>query len=298
MSHKRGIGQPIRLANQIDSKTRDKIAELIETKQSEYVLSPILEDFVYTTTRALDIGDYHGTKNKRALWEHAVNKNDDLFNWDELHDPIEIGGVSMPRYLTFRTAGVFVNHQSKDPESAIGLVFDSVVVDDVYDDMHVVILMGIDKHKAPNIARSLMTYPERVATSMGCIIKSSQCTCCGEIIGDYNNLCNCLRYHRGGRKNGRKVAELLRQMEFYEQSIVTSPAAPKSLVIDALHGSGLVPGAILKVASTEQIDGVDPLLEVMYNIYQSIRTARTWREKKQLNDRLDILISKLQTLVG
>lgn len=290
-------GKDAKIVTEFDDTSRDKIAEVIEIKNKEFFLSPILEDFIYTTTRALDVGDYHGTIDKKSLWEHAVNKNSDLFNWDELNEnmPNEQGGF--PRYLTYRTAGVFLNHESSNPELAIGLVFDSTLIKDPYEDMHAVILMGIDKKKAPNVARSLMTYPSRVGSSMGCSIQSSVCTVCGHRIFKESDFCNCLKYSRGARVKGVKSAELLEKMAFHEQSIVTTPAAPKSMVIDAIHGSGLVPGKILKIASMET-ETTDPILRAMSSIYTAIKEASSITEKKRLNNQLDALIHKLEIMLA
>src|SRR5271157_68534 len=149
MNNRRIVSRDPKVVTEFDNKSRDKIAATIEKRYGEHFISPILEDYVYTTTRALDIGDFHGTVNKKSLWEHAVNKNADLFNWDELIDPLPEEHGGFPRYLTYRTAGVYLNHESSNPEAAIGLVFDSMLVKDPYDDMHVVILMGVDKKKAP-----------------------------------------------------------------------------------------------------------------------------------------------------
>jgi hypothetical protein len=55
-----------------------------------------------------------------------------------------------------------VNHNSQDPQLAIGLVFDATLVMDRYGDTNVAILFGIDRMKAAGIARRLETYPDRV----------------------------------------------------------------------------------------------------------------------------------------
>jgi hypothetical protein len=287
----------IKIVSEFTNKSRDKIAESLEDRSKEFFISPVLSEYIYCSTRSLDIGDYYGTVNKKALFEHAVNKNSDLFNYDQIMEklPEEQGGFE--RYLTYRSAGVFLNHQSSDPEAAIGLVFDSTLILEPYEDMHAVILMGIDKKKAPNVARSLMTYPERVGTSMGCTIQSSVCTACGRRIFSEADFCNCLKFSRGGRKNGRKVAELLEKMSFYEQSIVTNPAAPKSMVIDAIHGAGLLPGALLKIASTELGTKPDALFNVTASIYNAIKNSTSLQEKKRLSHQLDVVIDKLTRMV-
>ena len=284
--------------SEITAKTRDKLAEIIESKHKEHWLAPTVENYVYGTTRALDFGDYWGTlgkkfNNHKSDWEWAVNKNADLFNFDEITEADDKGA---PRYLTFRSAAMHVNHNSHDPQLAIGLVFDATLITDTYNDTHAVILFGIDRMKAASIARTLETYPTRVYTSMGCSIKSSLCTVCGTQIVKETDFCDCLKYHRGSRLHGRKVAELLQKMAFYEQSIVTTPACSNASVLDAV--SEIIPGRILKVASDEIGKDIDPVIRIMASIQQSIKIASTLQEKKALSNRLDALIYKLEGMLN
>jgi len=278
------------LVTELTKKTKDKIAEIIELKCKENWLAPTVNGFIYGTTRALDYGDYWGTVDKRALWTHAVNKNFDLFNHDEL---MEEGTDKIPSYLTFRKASMFSNHQSHDPQLSIGLVFDAVPVTADYEDMHLVILFGIDRMKAASIARTLETYPTRVYTSMGCSIKSSMCTVCEKEIKKDSDFCDCLKYSRGRRIKGKIASELLcSPINFYEQSIVQTPACSNAQVLCAV--SELIPGRILKVAAQEFGGEVDAILRITASIYQSIKTASTLQEKKALSYRLDALINKLE----
>ncbi len=285
-----------RLIAEITTNTKDKIAEIIETKCKEHWLAPTVSGFVYGTTRALDFGDYWGTLGKqfgnhKSDWEWAVNRNADLFNYDEITE-LDDGGL--PRYLSFRNAAMHVNHNSQDPQLAIGLVFDATLITDKYGDTNVAILFGIDRMKAANIARTLETYPTRVFTSMGCAIKSSMCTVCGTEIKKDSDFCNCLRYHRGMRLKGKRVAELLKKMAFYEQSVVTTPACPNARVLDAV--AEILPGRILKVAA-EEIENADVVFKIMSNVYYSIRSASNVHEKKRLANQLDALIAKLESMI-
>jgi hypothetical protein len=283
---------------ELTKDTKEKIAELIEIKHKEHWLAPTIHGFVYGTTRALDFGDYWGTmgknifKNGQSDWEWAVNRNADLFNYDEIMDYDEKGN---PRYLTFRNAAMHVNHNSHDPQLAIGLIFDATPVMDKYGDTNIVILFGIDRMKSANIARTLETYPTRLYTSMGCSIKSSMCTVCSKQIKKDADFCECLRHHRGNRIKGRKVAELLQKMAFYEQSIVTTPACPNAGVLDAV--SEMIPGRILKVAS-ELGEDANLVLRIMANIHQSIKSASSVQEKKRLANQLDALINKLENMIS
>jgi hypothetical protein len=283
----------IKLYTEFTKNSRDKIAELIEEKCKEHWLAPTVEGFVYGTTRALDFGDYWGTLNNKAAWEHSVNRNSDLFNYDEL---IDLDDSKSPRYLTFRQAAMHVNHNSHDPQLAIGLVFDAEMITANYNDSHIVVLFGIDKMKAPGIARRLETYPDRIFTSMGCSIKSSICTACNKQIFKDSELCNCLKYSRGGRVRGKKVAELLQKMAFYEQSIVTTPACPTAKVLDAV--AEIIPGRILKVASPDNLSEADAILRIISSVNFSIKNASTIQEKKYLSNQFDALIHKLESMLS
>jgi hypothetical protein len=279
---------------EFDKKKQAKIAEIVEMNSKEHYLSPIVEGYIYCTARALDFGDYHGTLNKKAMWEHAVNKNSDYFNYDELME--ENPDHHCKNYLTFRKAGIFINHNSQDPEAAIGLAFDSTMITDPYEDMHMVLLLGVDKIKSPNIARTLQTYPTHLGTSMGCSIKSSVCTVCGTEIKKDTDFCDCLKHHRGGRVRGIKVAELLKGISFYEQSFVQTPAAPMSYIIDAV--SDLIPGRLLKVAMENESEETNTTMRIMGSIYNAIKEAKTNQEKKVLSNQLDSLIAKLEMKVA
>lgn len=277
---------------ELTSKDKEVIAHSIESRNEEMILSKVVEDYLYGTTRALDYGDYFNVRKQGGAWEHAINRNDDYFDVTELtaYDPI----IKLPRYLTFRTAGMYKNHESDKIENALGLVFDAVLIDKDPNDMHVTTLFGVDKHKAPQIARDLTKHPERVAVSMGCNIKFATCTSCGKDIRDPKDVCSCIAYHKGGRKNGKKVAELLREPSFFELSFVSVPAAVTAYVIDILRA--IVPGKLLKIAST---DGVSyNQLQVMSAVYDMIKSASTPEEKRRLSNSFDKLIYDLEKSLG
>jgi hypothetical protein len=279
---------------EFNKKDKERIAHIVETVDDDMLLAPIVEDYIYGTNRALDVGDYFGKLNKSALWEHAVNRNSDYFDHTEMIDVIkDANNNEIERYLTFRSAAMYRDHQSSSLENAIGLIFDSYYIQEPYDDMHVTLLFGIDKSKSPSIARSLLKYPKRVGTSMGCKISHSICCVCGKEIKVKNDVCDHIKYSRGRRTNGKLAAELLRGVEFYEDSVVTNPAAPKSLVIDVIADlAQLVPGRLLKIASEEVFD--NEILRTMYNIRTAITLAKTPQEKIRLKNNFDRIIAKLE----
>lgn len=270
-----------------NSQDREIIYASIQDRSNPLILSKTVEDYIYATTRALDFGDYYDSLKKGGLWEHAVNKNSDYFDISELEEVNPAKKIA--RYQSFRTAGMYKNHESDKIENAIGLVFDSVMMYDPYEDMHVTTLFGIDKKKASAIGRDLEKYATRVAVSMGCSIEYSICTACGKEIHKEADTCECLRFSRGRRREGKKVAEFLKGVDFFELSIVSSPAAPTAYVIDAI--SEIIPGRLLKVA-TEKKDYAS--LDLMNTIYGMIRQANTIEEKKRLSNQFDRLIAQLE----
>lgn len=276
---------------EFNKKDKDKIAEIVETKRATHWLSPIVEDYIYGTTRAIDVGDFEGVLTPKANWEWAVNKNADLFTYDELMDVHPEKGIE--RYLTFRTAALYKDHQSQSLENAIGLLFDSILIKKNPDDAHVTCLFGLDKMKSPKIARMLQKYPERVPVSMGCSIKYSVATCCGKKIVQEGDLCSHLMYQRGGRYNGRKIAERLKGVDFYELSVVSNPACSSAYVIDAV--SDVLPGRLLKVAKDTK-EG-EEIVRIMSTIHQMMKYAKTISEKKRLSNQFDQLIYRLENVV-
>lgn len=270
---------------EFSKKDQEKIASVVEAQQNECLLSPVVTDYVYATSRALDYGDMHGIVDKRGLWEHAINKNHDYFDAAILNEEHPIN--KMPRYMTFRTANMFMDHNSKQRENSIGYVFDVYDIRDAYEDMHLTLLFGIDRQKAPKIARDLETYPTRVPTSMGCNVTGVVCTAC------FQPGCDHLKYMKGGRIGGKKVAEYLLGVEFFEDSIVTVPACHTAYVIDAV--SNIMPGRKLKVAALT--DETVITAQIIANIQDSVKNAKNHTEKVRLSNQLDQLIIKLDSLL-
>lgn len=272
---------------------KERIAASLETRYAETLLSPIVENYVYGTTVALSFGDRHGKLDKKALYEHAINKNADYFDYRELIEEYEPNndGKKIARYESYKTALVYKNHESNDINNSIGFVLDSVLVTEPYDDMRAVILFNVDKLRAPAIARMLQTHPTRVATSMGTKISHSECLVCGQKIYKEADICDHLKYKRGQRCFGKVAAEYLYGINFYEQSIVSIPAAPRAMVLDVV--SEMIPGRLLKVASDS---GDNTTIQIMNTLFESIKMAKTTDEKRRLKHSFDRLIYKLEKL--
>jgi hypothetical protein len=267
-------------------KDKERIASIVESNHKEFILAPTVESYIYFSSRALDYGDIYGANGGGSNFEHAINKNSDYFDQsiiEEMHPTRKIA-----RFETFRGCGVYTDHNSKSIENSIGFLFDVYNVKNNLNDLHITLLGGVDKTKAPRIAKSLEDYPDKVPTSMGCSITDSICTVCGK------SSCDHLKFMRGGRVGGTKVAEMLLGVEFFEDSIVSVPACSTAYVLDAV--SKIIPGRLLKVASATDSNIITA--QIMTSIYESIKTAKTLQEKSRLSDSLDRLILKLESGVN
>lgn len=287
---------------EFDREERDKLAEVVEKKAVETFLSPVVEDYIYFTSRALDYGDFEqwldNSHNKFGKYERSINKNADLFTAKELNETID--DENMKRFETFKTALLYENHKSQDPSLSIGVIFDVYDINKVADndEMHLTLLSGLDTKRSPHLARAMKTYPTKMFTSMGCKIGQSYCTVCGKVVAAENDMCSHLRYHRNSRVNGIKVAEVLQKIRFIEDSIVSVPACSTASVLDAIHDLSQVFAGetrLLKVASDNQ-ENADVIM-LMSNIYHRIKDASTLSEKKMLNNQFDILIDRLSKLL-
>jgi hypothetical protein len=277
--------QPIELTKE----TRAKFAESIEKQSNNYILARHLDEFVFATARAVDVGDYYG-KLGDPNWEHCVNANGDYFDYTEVTDlhPKK----KIPVYKTFVNRGFYRNHQSDKVENAIGLVFDSVF-NTIGKNSHIIsCLIGVDKHKAPDVARTLTTYPQSQGVSMGCTIRYSICTNCGHSTENMTK-CNCLQnyFNRRHPTTKRLVAEMVKGVDFFELSAVTNPAFAFSYVLDVIKE--WVPGTILRVASESKNQELLNMLEVFSAIKRRLKTA-DYVDKLILSAKLDTIIMELR----
>lgn len=277
--------QPLELTKD----SRHKFSESIEKNANNYILARHLDEFVFATARSVDVGDYYG-KLGDPSWEHCVNANGDYFDYSEITDIHPKKKVAV--YKTFVNRGFYRNHQSDKVENAIGLVFDSVfnVIDK--DTRIISCLIGVDKAKAPDVARTLQTYPGSQGVSMGCTIKYSICTNCGHSTEDMTK-CECLSRYSNKRhpKTRRLVAEMVKGVDFFELSAVTNPAFAFSYVLDVIKD--WVPGTVLKVASESGDKNFVGLLEVFSAIQRRLKTA-SYADKLQMSAKLDDIILQLR----
>jgi hypothetical protein len=271
-----------------------KYSDNLEKHADNHIIARQLDEFVFATARAVDVGDYYASVGSKPSWEHCVNANGDYFDYTEIMDLHPIKNV--PRYKTFANRGFYRNHQSDKIENAIGFVFDSVL--NVLDSNNIIIscLIGVDKHKAPDVARTLLTYPDKQGVSMGCTIKHSICTVC-EHSTEYGTKCEHLtRYtNRRDPKTGILTAEMVKGVDFFELSGVTNPAFAFSYVLDVIKD--WVPGTMLRVAQETKNQKLFNMISVFAHINKRLASADK-SEKLVFNAKLDQIIFELENAYG
>lgn len=277
--------QPLELS----ADSRNKFADSIEKNANNYILARHLDEFVFATARSVDVGDYYG-KLGTPNWEHCVNANGDYFDYTEIMDIHPKKKVAV--YKTFVNRGFYRNHQSDKVENAIGLVFDSVFNTIDKDTRIISCLIGVDSRKAPDVARTLRTYPSSQGVSMGCTIKHSLCTNCGHST-ETGTKCDCLRHYANRRhpSSKRLVAEMVKGVDFFELSAVTNPAFAFSYILDVIKE--WVPGTVLRVASESKNSDLVGILEVFSAIKRRLKTA-DYVDKLILSAKLDTVVMDLR----
>lgn len=158
------------------------------------------KDFLYLKVRAVSAGEYWG-----------MNKNSDFFPEEELKQ----------FYKTFLDAHVFKNHENKKSENAIGGVISSTWNDKM---KYVELIIRIDRQLAPSIVRSF-EKGTMTDVSMGCKIKHSICSICGNKAETKKEYCDHVKYERGKLyPDGRRVFEINIGPKFHDISAVLNGA--------------------------------------------------------------------------
>ncbi len=186
--------------------SRDNIevldGEMVKTA-SEFILPEghnYDPDFLYMRVRAVSAGEYWGP-----------NKNADFFPEEELKKS----------YKTFLQAHTFKNHENKDIAKAIGDVIEATWNDKM---KYVELLIRIDRKVAPTIVRG---FEKGFMTdvSMGCKIKYSVCSICGNKAKTRKEYCNHIKYERHKiYSDGRRVYEINIGPKFHDISTVLNGA--------------------------------------------------------------------------
>ena len=134
------------------------------------------------------------------------NDNFDFFPVDELKK----------QYRTFIGKAIFINHDDEDVSKARGMIIDAHYNNDKH---FVEILMAVDKAAYPQLGKAI----EKgliTETSMGCHVKSAECSICHHMSYNDDDLCEHVKYHKGGYISGVPVFEVEHTPIFFEQSLL------------------------------------------------------------------------------
>jgi len=274
---------------QLNSKQKQLFADSLEKNSNNFILARHLDEYIFASCRAVDVGDFYNTFGHGRNYEACVNANGDYFDYTEVTDMHPVKKI--PRYKTFANRGFYRNHQSDRVENSIGFVFDSLI--NVVDKNLTIIscLIGVDKMKAPDLARTLTTFPEKQGVSMGCTIKHAICTNCQHST-EQGTRCDCLTKYLNRRHPSTRnlVAELVKGVDFFELSAVTNPAFAFSYILDVIKD--WVPGKILRVAQDTPNRELFDLITIFGHIKRRLNGA-SYNEKLALNGKLDMVITEI-----
>lgn len=185
-------------------------------------------EFLYLWIRIVSAGEFYGS-----------NKNADYFPEGEL----------IEYFNTFQEAHPFKNHENKNVENAIGKII-TVRWNPVM--KCVELLKGIDKNRAPQIARGyLKGYLTDV--SMGCKVPYTVCSICGNKARKQSEFCEHVKYFRNQLlSTGERVYEINYKPRFHDSSTVLNGAervAKAFFIIDSPPENSIV-SSFRKSAST------------------------------------------------
>jgi len=160
------------------------------------------KDHAYLLVIAMGAGDYYGE-----------NNNGDFFYEKDLQE----------YYKTFETAGIFMQHDNKDPSKTLGKVLKAIYNSHMH---RVELILEISKNKAPDIYEGIKSGM-RYKVSMGVRVPQEICSFCGAITkGSIANRCDHLKFMMHQQMpNGQIVYAINKPpMNFFDISIVRRPA--------------------------------------------------------------------------
>ena len=197
-------------------------------------IAPKESDFLYVRNRAVSAGNVIEKDDNFAelipidemyKWFEryadkirGANDNGDFFSHDEL----------IKNYKTFIGKSVFVDHDNDNVEKARGIILDAVYNPN---GKFVELLKAVDKKAFPELARGVeMGYI--TDTSMGCRCGYSICSICGNSSVSEDDFCDHILYYKGSTYNGLPVFEDNRDIEFFEDSFVTTGADKDAKILE------------------------------------------------------------------
>lgn len=167
-----------------------------------------------------DINDYIFPV-PRSVTADIPNNNGDCFEHDELtrFSPYHRCQV----YQTFRNDPLHIEHAANDPKTARGYLPDAFYMQLAPEDRHVLCVAAVDTTKDRALGEGIADGSIN-KFSMGCICAAVQCSFCNKVATSDRDLCDCLRWYKMSKINGKQVFERCRGVEFQELSVVQNPA--------------------------------------------------------------------------
>ena len=263
-----------------DSSTLNKVDKRIKTAKVVQI-APKENDFIYIRNRAVSAGNviehkngncelvdietyYNDFPNYAKVCRNA-NLNGDFFS----HEELEL------KYKTFIGKSVFVDHNDENVDDARGIILDAIYNTNGY---FVELLEAIDKKAFPQLASGIIKR-WLTDTSMGCRCGYAICSICGNEAHSDDDICEHVLNYKGLTYNGLPVFEDNRDVEFFEDSIVTQGADPDAKILE-------------RVASKQNRSGI--FVPKYYtdnkNVYANEKNQRT------ADGRMDSMVDKLKDL--
>lgn len=195
---------------------------------------PKSDEFLYIRNRAVSAGnvidqpsgiaqlipmdDFMKQFERYAHQVRGANDNGDFFSHEEL----------LKSYKTFIGKAVFVDHDNENVEKARGIILDAVYNPN---GKFVELLKAIDKKAYPELARAIeMSYV--TSTSMGCRCGYSLCSICHNKSLTEEDFCEHVKKYKGSTFNGLPVWEYNYDINFFESSLVGSPADTQCCILE------------------------------------------------------------------
>jgi hypothetical protein len=140
-------------------------------------------------------------------------------------------------YKTFIGKPAFVDHDNENIENARG-----VIIDAVYNEKgnFVELLKAVDKKAYPELAQGISRH-YITDTSMGCRCGYSICSICGNKAVSEDDFCEHIINYKGSTFNGLPVWEDNRDIEFFEDSFVTTGADPQAKIMEKVASKNYAP---------------------------------------------------------
>lgn len=160
------------------------------------------KDHAYFHVIAMGAGDYYNE-----------NNNGDFFYEKDLKD----------YFHTFNNAGIFIQHDNKDPNKSLGKVKKAIYNEGMH---RIELILEVSKEKAPSIYKRAANG-ERLSVSMGVKVPKESCSYCGSITqGSLSNRCDHLKFMMHKQMDNGQVVYAINHppMNFFDISFVSRPA--------------------------------------------------------------------------